>query len=157
MGSYSISSTPPLMLQDGGAKDGAKQEEGNAGVASVFHPPREGGSAWPYHMDNSVLGEVYAKAYEVDGAAAWEELLSGSAAKALLIVDGAYSRFVALRNFDAAHPGFKSKFKEDASLEGVEDDDGSSDAKKEDPTEGGRGGAEEEEKEGKSQAESKEE
>jgi hypothetical protein len=32
---------------------------------AVEHPPREGGSAWPFHIDNTALGEVYNKTTEV--------------------------------------------------------------------------------------------
>jgi hypothetical protein len=76
------------------------------GEALVFHPPREVGSAWPFHMDNSVLGEEYASAMEIESGAAWRALLATGSVTLPLLFDGPFARFVALRNFRAAHPDF---------------------------------------------------
>ena len=76
------------------------------GCPTGFHPPREVGSAWPFHMDNSVLGEEYASAMEIESGAAWRALLATGSVTLPLLFDGPFARFVALRNFRAAHPDF---------------------------------------------------
>jgi thiol-disulfide isomerase/thioredoxin len=70
---------------------------------AVVHPPREGGSLWPWHLDSSALGEVYNKTSEVECVADWEAVVAGPE----LPTDEAssYVKWAALWHYAAAAHG----------------------------------------------------
>ena len=67
----------------------------SSGSGGRDQPPTfEGGSAWMYHMDNSVLGETYAKCAEIEC-----RRMEISCRSNVADDDGrAFARFAALRN-----------------------------------------------------------
>jgi len=95
---------------DGGASGaGVTGSSGEAAAAGgsgamvaweVSHPPRDGGSGWPFYQDATALGEVYNSTSEIESVSDWEALLRGPSIPGW---DTSFGTWVALRNFATEH------------------------------------------------------